>query len=165
MDGSKRTVAGVILDILAEQGVKQAFGIPGVHNLGFWNALSKNRPEIVSVRHEQSCVYAADGLARATGKLSVAITTTGPGAANTLGAFGEAAISGSQLLLISSETPMKNRVESGARGILHEMNDQSVFDFANPTGGETLDPYPRKVGQATGKSYLNRPSGPAKNPK
>ena len=125
MDGSKRTVAAVILDILAERGVKQAFGIPGVHNLGFWNALSKNRPEIVSVRHEQSCVYAADGLARATGKLSVAITTTGPGAANTLGAFGEAAISGSQLLLISSETPMKNRVESGARGILHEMNDQS----------------------------------------
>ena len=127
MDGSKRTVAAVILDILAERGVKQAFGIPGVHNLGFWNALSKSRPEIVSVRHEQSCVYAADGLARATGKLSVAITTTGPGAANTLGAFGEAAISGSQLLLISSETPMKNRVESGARGILHEMNDQSAL--------------------------------------
>lgn len=127
MDGTKRTVAGVILDILAERGVNQAFGIPGVHNLGFWNALSKNRPEIVSVRHEQSCVYAADGLARATGKLSVALTTTGPGAANTLGAFGEAAISGSQLLLISSETPMKNRVESGARGILHEMNDQSAL--------------------------------------
>lgn len=49
--------------------------------------------------------------------------------------------------------------------MVDEMNDQSVFDFANPTGGETLDPYPRKVGQATGKSYLNRPSGPAKNPK
>jgi hypothetical protein len=49
--------------------------------------------------------------------------------------------------------------------MVDEMNDQSVFDFANSTGGETLDPYPRKVGQATGKSYLNRPSGPAKNPK
>ena len=125
MEGSTRTVAAVILDLLANEGVKKAFGIPGVHNLGFWNALSKDRPEIVSVRHEQSCVYAADGLARATGKLSVAITTTGPGAANTLGAFGEAAISGSHLLLISSEAPIKNRSSDGARGILHEMDDQS----------------------------------------
>ena len=127
MEGSTRTIAAVILDLLANEGVKKAFGIPGVHNLGFWNALSKDRPEIVSVRHEQSCVYAADGLARATGKLSVAITTTGPGAANTLGAFGEAAISGSHLLLISSEAPIKNRSADGARGILHEMDDQSAL--------------------------------------
>ena len=127
MEGSTRTVAAVILDLLANEGVKKAFGRPGVHNLGFWNALSKDRPEIVSVRHEQSCVYAADGLARATGKLSVAITTTGPGTANTLGAFGEAAISGSHLLLISSEAPIKNRSADGARGILHEMDDQSAL--------------------------------------
>jgi acetolactate synthase-1/2/3 large subunit len=125
MEGSKRTVAAVILDLLANEGVKKAFGIPGVHNLGFWNALTKDRPQMVNVRHEQSCVYAADGLARATGKLSVAITTTGPGAANTLGAFGEAAISGSHLLLISSEAPIKNRSAEGSRGILHEMDDQS----------------------------------------
>jgi acetolactate synthase-1/2/3 large subunit len=125
MEGSKRTVAAVILDLLADEGVKKAFGIPGVHNLGFWNALTKDRPQMINVRHEQSCVYAADGLARATGKLSVAITTTGPGAANTLGAFGEAAISGSHLLLISSEAPIKNRSAEGSRGILHEMDDQS----------------------------------------
>ena len=48
--------------------------------------------------------------------------------------------------------------------VMDEINDQSVFDFANPTGGPTLDPYPRKVGKGTGKSYLNRPSGPAKHP-
>ena len=127
MEGSNRTVAAVILDLLAKEGVKKAFGIPGVHNLGFWNALSKERPEIVSVRHEQSCVYAADGLSRATGKLAIAITTTGPGAANTLGAFGEAALSGSHILLISSEAPIKNRSPEGARGILHEMDDQSAL--------------------------------------
>ena len=127
MENTSRTVAAVILDLLAENGVKKAFGIPGVHNLGFWNALAAGRPEIVNVRHEQSCVYAADGLARASGKLAVAITTTGPGAANTLGAFGEAAISGSQVLVISSEAPMKSRSGDGARGILHEMNDQSAL--------------------------------------
>lgn len=127
METANRTVAAVILDLLAKKGVEKAFGIPGVHNLGFWNALGSGRPEIINVRHEQSCVYAADGLARASGKLSVAFTTTGPGAANTLGAFGEAAISGSKVLVISSEAPTKNRVKDGARGILHEMNNQSAL--------------------------------------
>ena len=47
---------------------------------------------------------------------------------------------------------------------MNEINDQASFDFANPTGGETLDPIPRKVGKGTGKSYINRPSGPAKFP-
>lgn len=121
---TRPTTAGVILDLLARAGVKVGFGIPGVHNLGFWNALAPGRPQIMNVRHEQTCVYAADGLARATGSLAVAFTTTGPGAANTIGAFGEAAISGSPVLVISSEIPMKNR-KDGFRGVLHEMVDQS----------------------------------------
>jgi thiamine pyrophosphate-dependent acetolactate synthase large subunit-like protein len=119
------TVAGAILDILWQAGVKQAFGIPGVHNLAFWNALTDTRPEIRSVRHEQTTVYAADGLARSTGRLGVAITTTGPGAANTLGAFGEAAISNSAVLVLSSEAPIKFRKPGISRGVLHEMVDQS----------------------------------------
>lgn len=119
------TVAGAILDILWQAGVKQAFGIPGVHNLAFWNALTDTRPEIRSVRHEQTTVYAADGLARSTGGLGVAITTTGPGAANTLGAFGEAAISNSAVLVLSSEAPIKFRQPGISRGLLHEMVDQS----------------------------------------
>ena len=121
---ARSTTAGVILDLLARSQVKVGFGIPGVHNLGFWNALAPGRPTIMNVRHEQTCVYAADGLARATGSLAVAFTTTGPGAANTIGAFGEAAISGSPVLVISSEIPMKNR-RDGFRGVLHEMVDQS----------------------------------------
>ena len=121
---ARPTTAGVILDLLARAHVKVGFGIPGVHNLGFWNALAPGRPTIMNVRHEQTCVYAADGLARATGSLAVAFTTTGPGAANTIGAFGEAAISGSPVLVISSEIPMKNR-RDGFRGVLHEMVDQS----------------------------------------
>lgn len=57
----ERTVAAAILDMLATQRIEVAFGIPGVHNLAFWNALSANRPNIVGVRHEQTAVYAADG--------------------------------------------------------------------------------------------------------
>ena len=122
-----QTVAGVILDLLWEAGVKTTFGIPGVHNLAFWDALGPNRPEIVGVRHEQTTAYAADGVARTTGSLGVALTTTGPGAANTLGAFGEAAISGSPVFVISSEAPIGKRSKDGSRGLLHEMDDQAAM--------------------------------------
>ena len=89
------TVASAILALLKNYGVDVIFGIPGVHNLPFWNADRSDLPRIINVRHEQTTVYAADGLFRSTGKIGVALTTTGPGAANTLGAFGEASISGS----------------------------------------------------------------------
>ena len=122
-----QTVAGVILDLLWEAGVRKTFGIPGVHNLAFWDALGPQRPEIIGVRHEQTTAYAADGVARTTGSLGVALTTTGPGAANTLGAFGEAAISGSPVFVISSEAPISKRSKDGARGLLHEMDDQAAM--------------------------------------
>lgn len=122
-----QTVAGVILDLLWEAGVRKTFGIPGVHNLAFWDALGPQRPEIIGVRHEQTTAYAADGVARTTGSLGVALTTTGPGAANTLGAFGEAAISGSPVFVISSEAPIGKRSKDGARGLLHEMDDQAAM--------------------------------------
>ena len=110
------TVAAEILRLLRSAGVETAFGIPGVHNLAFWNAFDKQMPRIISVRHEQSAVYAADGLARATGGIGVAITTTGPGAANAIGAFGEASISKSPVLLIASEAPIRNRAIGKYRG-------------------------------------------------
>lgn len=60
--------------------------MPGVHNLSIWKALSGSKIRLVGVRHEQAAVYAADGFARTTGRLGVALVTTGPGAASTLGA-------------------------------------------------------------------------------
>ncbi|MFB9839723.1 thiamine pyrophosphate-binding protein, partial [Actinoallomurus acaciae] len=85
------SVARRVLEAFERAGVRKAFGLPGVHNLAFWRDAGPGTPEIVGVRHEQTAVYAADGLARASGGLGVALTTTGPGAANAAGAFGEAA--------------------------------------------------------------------------
>ena len=119
-----RTVGTAILELLADRGVDVAFGLPGVHNLAFWSADSPVR--IVGVRHEQACAYAADGYARATGRLGVALTTTGPGAANALAAFGGAADSGAPVLLISSDVSTALRSPEGPRGILHEMHDQAA---------------------------------------
>jgi thiamine pyrophosphate-dependent acetolactate synthase large subunit-like protein len=47
--------------------VGTAFGLPGVHNLALWRDSGPGTPELVLVRHEQTAVYAADGLARSTG--------------------------------------------------------------------------------------------------
>ena len=59
----------------------------------------------------------------------------------------------------------KKKFGVGKKKKVDEDNDQSSFDFANPTAGPTLDPIPRKVGKSTGKSYVNRASGFAANPK
>ena len=59
----------------------------------------------------------------------------------------------------------KKKFGIGKKKKVDEDNDQSSFDFANPTAGPTLNPIPRKVGKSTGKSYVNRASGFAANPK
>ena len=121
------TVGDALLDQLGDHGVLVCFGIPGVHNLPFWvGAGVGRRPRVVGVRHEQAAGYAADAAARATGGLGVALTTTGPGFANALAAFGEAYASFSPILLISSETPIRPRRTSGADdGLLHGMRSQA----------------------------------------
>ncbi len=121
------TVGDAILDQLADHGVRVCFGVPGVHNLAFWvGAGTGRRPRVVGVRHEQAAGYAADAAARATGGLGVALTTTGPGFANALAAFGEAWASFSPVLLISSETPLALRRTSGDDdGLLHGMRSQA----------------------------------------
>ena len=119
------SVASLVLEALAGAGAETVFGLPGVHNLAFWSgAGGKASPRLVSVRHEQTAVYAADGWARASGRLGAALVTTGPGAANTLGAFGEAAMSRSPLVLVASEVP-RAVAKARMRRALHQSRDQA----------------------------------------
>ncbi|WP_240687263.1 thiamine pyrophosphate-binding protein [Amycolatopsis suaedae] len=112
-----------------------AFGLPGVHNLPVWEALAATDVRLVGVRHEQTAGYAADGYARATGRLGVAVVTTGPGAANTLAAVGEAQASGSPLVVIATDVPSTLRRPGVVRGVLHETSDQAAM-FAPLTKGQ-----------------------------
>ncbi len=112
---------------LQAAGVEQVFGLPGVHNLAIWSALRDSPIRLVTVRHEQTAVYAADGYARATGHLGVAIVTTGPGAANTLAATGEAWASGSPVLVIATDIASTLRRPAAYRGALHETRDQAAM--------------------------------------
>jgi thiamine pyrophosphate-dependent acetolactate synthase large subunit-like protein len=121
------TGAQLIVEALERAGVDVCFGLPGVHNLALWEALRESSIRLVGVRHEQAAAYAADGYARATGRLGVAITTTGPGAANTLGAVGEAWAARSPILVIATDIPAALRRPGVYRGVLHEATDQAAM--------------------------------------
>jgi thiamine pyrophosphate-dependent acetolactate synthase large subunit-like protein len=121
------TGAQLIIDLLEAEGVDVCFGLPGVHNLALWEALRDSPIRLVGVRHEQTAAYAADGYARATGRIGVALTTTGPGAANTLGAVGEAWASRSPVLVIATDIPSTLRRPGAYRGVLHETTDQAAM--------------------------------------
>src|SRR5215210_721940 len=122
--GLMPTGAQIIVQQLEDAGVEVCFGLPGVHNLALWDALRESPIRVVGVRHEQAAAYAADGYARASGKLGVALTTTGPGAANTLGAVGEAWASRTPILVIATDIPTTLRRPGVYRGVLHETSGQ-----------------------------------------
>lgn len=80
----KLTGADILIECLKEQGVDTVFGFPGGAVLNIYDALYKARGEIkhILTSHEQGASHAADGYARATGKVGVCIATSGPGATN-----------------------------------------------------------------------------------
>src|SRR5436190_789888 len=121
------TGAQLAVQALEGEGVELAFGLPGVHNLALWRAVGESGIRLIGVRHEQTAAYAADGYARASGRLGVALTTTGPGAANTLAAVGEAWASRQPLLVIATDVPTSVRRPGAWRGSLHEATDQAAM--------------------------------------
>ena len=78
------TGAEIVIECLKEQGVDTVFGYPGGTILNIYDALYKHRDEInhILTSHEQGAAHAADGYARATGKVGVCMATSGPGATN-----------------------------------------------------------------------------------
>lgn len=78
------TGAEIVVECLKEQGVDVVFGYPGGTILNVYDALYKHSDEITHIltSHEQGAAHAADGYARATGKVGVCLATSGPGATN-----------------------------------------------------------------------------------
>ena len=78
------TGSEIIIECLKEQGVDTVFGYPGGTILNVYDALYKHQDEIhhILTSHEQGAAHAADGYARATGKVGVCMATSGPGATN-----------------------------------------------------------------------------------
>jgi acetolactate synthase-1/2/3 large subunit len=104
-------------------GVDRVFGIVSVHNIPIYDAILRlGGIEPVSVRHEQGAAHAADGYARATGRLGVAITSTGPGAANAMSGLYEAAFGSSPVMMITGQ--IESRFYGKGKGFLHEAERQ-----------------------------------------
>ncbi len=118
------TGAQALVRQLIAEGVDTIFALPGVQIMAAFDAFYEYRDDIrlVHVRHEQATTYMADGYAKATGKVGVAMAVPGPGAINAGSGLGTAYATSTPVLLISGQ------IDSGSlgkrEGQLHEVEDQ-----------------------------------------
>ena len=125
---AKITGGRALLDSLKAHGVDHIFGVVSTHNLDLYDALYDSRDAIkyVGGRLELGSAFMADGYARASGKPGVLVTSTGPGAADSMGAMGEAYHSGSAVLEIT--TNVEKDFVNSRRGMIHEpINQLEMF--------------------------------------
>src|SRR3982751_3548443 len=94
----------ILMECLLREGVDVIFGYPGGAILPTYDAMTKY-PQIhhVLVRHEQGAAHMADGYARATGKVGVAIATSGPGATNLVTGISTAMMDSSPIVCITGQ--------------------------------------------------------------
>src|SRR3989440_1641680 len=98
--------AQILCRVLVEEGVDTIWGYPGGAIMPFYHALP-DVPEIrhILVRHEQAAAHAADGYARATGRIGVCVATSGPGATNLVTGLATAQMDSSPVVAITGQVP------------------------------------------------------------
>jgi acetolactate synthase-1/2/3 large subunit len=100
------TGAEIVVRSLQEEGVDTVFGYPGGAVLHVYDALfQQDRVRHILVRHEQGAIHAADGYARATGKVGVGLVTSGPGATNAVTGLATAHMDSVPMVVISGQVP------------------------------------------------------------
>ena len=126
---SERSTARVLLETLRNFGVDTLFGIISSHTMEIFDALYDLRDDFrfIGARHEHAAAMMADGYARVTGRPGVVLTSTGPGAANSMGGMGEAYFASSPLLNITS-TAEEPLYERGLDTIHETKNQLGMFE-------------------------------------
>ena len=100
------TGAEMVVKVLKDQGVEVVFGYPGGAVLPIYDAIfQQNDIQHILVRHEQGAVHMAEGYARSTGKVGVALVTSGPGATNAVTGLTDALLDSIPILVISGQVP------------------------------------------------------------
>jgi len=97
--------AQILIECLKREGVHTLFGYPGGVVLTVYDELFSSDIHHILVRHEQAAVHAADGFARATGQVGVALVTSGPGATNTVTGLATAYMDSIPMVVISGQVP------------------------------------------------------------
>jgi acetolactate synthase-1/2/3 large subunit len=103
----KRTGAEIIWECLVREGVRHVFGYPGGAILPAYGALARYDIHHVLVRHEQGATHMADGYARSSGGVGVAMATSGPGATNMVTGIATAMMDSSPIVCITGQVPAK----------------------------------------------------------
>jgi len=104
----KRTGSQIIVESLKKEGVDTLFNYPGGAVLHLFHELDQSSIRQILVRHEQAAVHAADGYARASGKVGVVLVTSGPGATNTVTGIATAHMDSIPLIILTGQiaTPL-----------------------------------------------------------
>jgi acetolactate synthase-1/2/3 large subunit len=102
-----KTGAQILWECLEQQGVTTVFGYPGGAILPAYDALKYSNIHHVLVRHEQGAAHMADGYARASGRVGVAIATSGPGATNMVTGIATAMLDSSPIVCITGQVGSK----------------------------------------------------------
>lgn len=120
-----RTGGQVLVESLLAQGVSTVFGIPGIQLDAAADAFydAADRIQFVCARNEQATTYMADGYARSTGDVGVAMVVPGPGVLNALAGLATAYATSSRVLLLAGQ--IDSRMIGRGWGALHELPDQS----------------------------------------
>ena len=103
----KKTGAQILWECLEREGVQHVFGYPGGAILPAYDALKHSKIHHILVRHEQGATHMADGYARATGKVGVAVATSGPGATNMVTGIATAMMDSSPIVCITGQVGSK----------------------------------------------------------
>lgn len=115
------TGGDILVEVMRAAGVEVAFGVISIHNLPLVEAVDRDL-RFVPVRHEAAAVNAADGYARATGGVGVAITSTGTGAGNAAGSMLEALTASSRVLHVTGN--INADLIGEGKGAYHEVPRQ-----------------------------------------
>ena len=117
----KKTGAEILIDALAQEGVDVLFAFPGGQVIPIFNALYDAKDlKIVLVRHEQAAAHAAEGYARATGKVGVCLATSGPGATNLITGIADAYMDSIPIVAINGhQRPRRHEPGDGDRHGVH----------------------------------------------
>ncbi|MDP6152852.1 MAG: thiamine pyrophosphate-binding protein [Phycisphaeraceae bacterium] len=155
------TGATALVSALAAQGIDRIFGVPGGHSVPIFDALSQQEAvRLVLGRHEQGLVFMADGYSRASGRIGVVTTTSGPGVANMAAAMGQATTDTSAVLAVS--TTVATTLVRQNRGALHDLNDS--LEIMKPVCRavrrcERADEIPHVIAELVGQLRNGRPGG------
>jgi acetolactate synthase-1/2/3 large subunit len=158
--GAPERGADLLVRAMQALGATAVFGVPGTHALAIWDALQASPIRSLGTRTELSAGFAADGYARASGRVAPLLLSTGPGALNSLTALMESASAHVPVVAISSQIPRE--LIGRGRGFLHDLPDQRA-SFAplvkRAWRAESASALPELLAEAW-RTALTPPSGP-----